>query len=74
MTKKQQIKQLIGNLSEGQIRKFKHIYSGNNPDLPINEIIDGIAAKKVAWALTQIENTLKNNRPKQTQETELIDF
>jgi len=37
---------------------FKRIYSGNDPNADITEVIDSISPDKVNWALRQVKNSI----------------
>lgn len=43
----------------GHIDMFKHMYSHDNLDRPLDEIVDNISPDKLEWALTQIEQTIE---------------
>jgi len=57
---KQEIKKYLHQCSEPQQMIFKRMYSYNNLTLPIDEVVDNMPDEKLDWALTQVQNTLKN--------------
>lgn len=59
--KREKIKLGLSVCTEKQQLFFKRIYSHNDLDKNINEVVDLIDKSKVDWALKQIENTLKKN-------------
>jgi len=56
---RQKIKEGLSELTEGNQMKFKRMYSHNNLELPINNVVDNMPEEKLDWALTQVQNTLK---------------
>lgn len=40
------------------LRVFRLMYSHDNLDKPINEVVDSIPENKLDWAMQQVENTL----------------
>jgi len=58
----QMLKDLLSQCTEGQIMIFKRMYSHDNLDLPINEVVDKMEDKKIDWALSQAENQVKKNK------------
>jgi len=56
---KQYLKELLNQCNEGQQYLFKRMYSHNNLELGINEVVDNIEDDKIDWAVTQCERTLK---------------
>ena len=55
---KEYIKKWIVKLPEGYQRKFRHIYSEDNRELPMETIIDNIPSEHLDHAVTIIENSL----------------
>lgn len=58
-------KYIIENLSEclpEQVDKFKRIYSHENLNLNIENVVEKIPDEKLDWAMTQVENTIKLNK------------
>ena len=43
------------------LRTFKLMYSHEDISLPINEIVDKMPAKKLDWAMQQVQNTLNKH-------------
>ena len=62
---REQIKEGIVKLPEGYQRKFKHIYSEDNRELPMETIIDNIPSEHLDHAVTLIENSLKRFKEKE---------
>jgi len=58
LIKKEELKSLLSLCTEGQQLVFKRMYSHNNIDLPINEVVDNMDPKKIDWAILQIERTI----------------
>ena len=54
-----EIKRGLGELTEKHHLRFKRMYSHNNLDKPINDVVDSIPEDKLGWALSQVENSLK---------------
>lgn len=52
------LKNLLSQCTEGQQMLFKRMYSHNNLDLPINDVVDNMDSDKMDWAITQCERTL----------------
>lgn len=59
------LKEKIITLSEAHQLLFKQMYSHNNLDLSIEEVIDNMNESKLDWAMKQVENTLKKLATKQ---------
>lgn len=56
---RQQIKDGLNQLPESWQMMFKRMYSHNNLDLDIDEVVDNMPDEKLDWALSQVENSLK---------------
>ena len=56
------IKGYLSQCTESQINMFKRMYSPNNLDLPINDVVDRMNSRYLDAAMTQCENTLKIHR------------
>lgn len=54
------IKEGLSQLTERQQLVFKWMYSPDNHDLPINEVVDKMEADRLDWAMQQVENTPKS--------------
>lgn len=52
------IKDYLNRCTESQILMFKRMYSPDNLDLPINDVVDRMDSSKLNHAMTQCENTL----------------
>ena len=61
---RQQIKEGLLKLSEKHRKFYKRLYSHNNRELPIEDVIKNMPDDKLNCALTQVQNTLKevNNK------------
>lgn len=55
---REKIKEGLGDLSEGHRMVFKRLYSHNNIEMPINDVIKNMPDEKLNWALTQVQNSL----------------
>ncbi len=53
-----ELKKLMVHCTEEQQLLFKRMYSYDNLELPIEDVIDTMDVDKLDWAFTQIENTL----------------
>ena len=56
---REQIKKNIVICSEGAICLFKRMYSHDNLDREINEVVDNMPDEELSLAMTQLQNTLK---------------
>ena len=56
---RKKIKEGLSELSEGHQVVFKRLYSHENLELPIDEVVDNVPEEKLSWALTQVQNSLK---------------
>lgn len=54
-----EIKSGLAKLSESNQVFFKRMYSHNNPDADINDVVDGMPEEKLDWAMQQIQRTLE---------------
>ena len=48
----------LGIYSQGALLKFKKLYSHNNLEKPITEIVDDMRNDQIDWALQQVKNTI----------------
>ena len=64
ITGKEMLKELLAQCTEQQQVMFKRMYSHNNLDLPINEVVEKMKDEKIDWAITQCERTVENNKIK----------
>lgn len=60
---REQLKQGLSQCSSEQQLLFKRMYSHQNLELPINEVVDNMPNEKLDWALTQVEKTLAKLQP-----------
>ena len=56
------LKNLLSQCTEGQQMLFKRMYSHNNLDLSINDVVDNMDPDKMDWAISQCERTLNKNK------------
>jgi hypothetical protein len=64
---KEILKGLLAECTEGQQMMFKRMYSHNNLELPINEVVDKLPDSKIDWAISQCENTVNKNKIKNNE-------
>lgn len=57
-----QLKSGLAKLPENWLFTFKRMYSHDNLEATIDEIVDNLQEDKLDWALTQVENSLKKLR------------
>jgi hypothetical protein len=55
--KRKEIKRILSLLEEGNRLFFKRMYSHQNLEKDINDVVDDIPAKHLPWALTQCQNS-----------------
>lgn len=55
---RERIKQGLALLPPEWQMTFKRMYSHNNLDAPIEEVVETMPTDKLDWALTQIENSI----------------
>ena len=55
------LKELLAQCTEGQQMMFKRMYSHNNLELPINDVVDQMSEDKIDWAISQCERTVEKN-------------
>ena len=58
---REQIKKGLAQLTDKNRMLFNRMYSYDNLNKPVNEVVDNILEDKLNWALTQVENSLKIN-------------
>ena len=58
-TIRQSMKKMIIHCNDNEQLLFKRMYSHNNLNLHINDVIDNMPDDKINMGFTQIENTLK---------------
>ena len=52
------LKEDLAKCTEAECLMFKRMYSHKNLELPINDVVDNMAAEKIDWAMQQVERTL----------------
>ena len=55
------LKELLSKCTDGQQMLFKRMYSYENLDMPINDVVDQMAENTLDWATTQCERTVEKN-------------
>lgn len=55
--KRAEIKRILSKLEESNRNVFMRMYSHENLEKNINDVVDGMPTKKLDWALTQVKNT-----------------
>lgn len=58
------LKELLAQCTEKQQLLFKRMYSHNNLEMPINDVVDQINEDKLDWAISQCMNTVTKNNLK----------
>ena len=53
------LKKGLSHLPEDSQHLFKRMYSPNNLEAPIEEVVDHMPDEKLDWALTQVEQSLQ---------------
>jgi len=56
------LKNLLSKCTEPQQMLFKRMYSHNNLELPINDVVDQMDSDKMDWAISQCERTVEKNK------------
>ncbi len=56
---RENIKEGLLKLPKGYQMKFKRMYSHNNLELPIEDVVKNMPERNLDWALTQVQNSLK---------------
>lgn len=64
ISKREQLKELLNSCTDGQKLVFKRMYSNNNLELDINDIVDNMSDIKLNWAIEQVNNTIKKTANK----------
>ena len=54
-----ELKTGLAMLSETHRSFFKRMYSHDNPDADIDDVVDSMPVEKLDWALTQVQNSLR---------------
>jgi len=52
------LKENLKLLSEGHQHRFKQMYSHNNIELPIEDVVDQMDTDKLDWAMQQVQTSL----------------
>lgn len=58
------LKELLAQCTEKQQLLFKRMYSHDNLELPINDVVEKIKDEKLDWAISQCMNTVTKNNLK----------
>ncbi len=53
------IKEGLAKLNDKHQLLFKRMYSHNNLELPIDEVVDNMPSDRLSWALEQVETTIR---------------
>jgi len=69
--KKEKLKIQLAECTEGERLVFKRMYSPNNLELPINDIVYQMKNNKLDWAIKQVEQTIKNKFNKEVKKYNL---
>lgn len=59
---KEKLKELLDKCTVKQQMLFKQMYSYNNLDMSINNVVDNMDIDKLDWALSQVERTVEKNK------------
>lgn len=62
MTKRDKLKQdllFLGLFGGKHLHTFRLMYSHEDMNAPINEIVNNMNSHQVSWAVTQVQNSLK---------------
>jgi len=59
---REQLKEGLAKCTDGNILLFKRMYSHENLELPISEVVDNMPDEKLDWAMRQVERTLIKNK------------
>jgi len=55
---RKELKEGLSLLPESMQTIFKRMYSHNNLDKPINDVVDDMPEEKLDWAMQQVEKSL----------------
>lgn len=55
---REQIKKGLLQCSEDEIKNFKRMYSSENLNSSIDEVVDNMPTDKLDWAMQQVERTI----------------
>ena len=56
------LKDLLSQCRKDQQMLFKRMYSHENLELPINDVVDQMDEEKMDWAVSQVERTVEKNK------------
>jgi len=56
---REEIKKGLAQLEDKNRLLFNRMYSHDNLERPVNEVVDDMPEEKLNWALTQVENSLR---------------
>jgi hypothetical protein len=59
MNQREIIKDLLHLCNEGEQLIFKRMYSPDNLELSIDDVVDNLPENKLDWAMTQCERTVE---------------
>ena len=54
-----ELKKNLGQCTDEQQLLFKRMYSHNNLEKNINDVVDNLPDERISWAMEQVERTLK---------------
>lgn len=55
---RQQLKENLAKCTDAQNHLFKQMYSHNDLNKPINDVVDAMPDDKLDWSMQQVEQTL----------------
>lgn len=55
------LKEGLAQCSGAQQLRFKRMYAHDNLDWPIDDVVDGVEAENLDWAMQQVQRTLDVN-------------
>lgn len=53
-----ELREGLAKCTDLQISRFKRMYSHDNLDASINEVVDKMPTERLDWAMKQVQNTL----------------
>ncbi len=59
---REEIKKGLSQLEDTHRLRFNRMYSYDNLERPVNDVVDSMPEEKLNWALTQVENSLKKEK------------
>ncbi len=57
--------ELLEKCTEGQRNLFKRMYSSDDLERPMEDVVDKMEGHQLDWGITQCENTLKKRKDEQ---------